>query len=215
MSAAGPSPDVLHPLPGFPRVAFLKPLAQGRANVEVGEFAYCDDPDDATAFFDRNVLYHYDFVGDRLVIGRFVALAAGVKILMNGGSHPMTGFSTYPFNVFGGGWEAGFDPNSWAAGNRGDTVIGADVWIGTEAMILPGVTVGPGAIIAARTVVSHDVPAYAVVAGNPARVTRHRFDAATIERLLAIAWWDWPLDRISRNLDAIRGADLAALEAAR
>lgn len=210
----GPSPDTLHPMAGFPRVVFLKPLAAGRANVTVDEFAYYDDPDDPTGFFDRNVLYHYDFVGDRLVIGRFAAIAAGVKILMNGGTHAMGGFSTFPFNIFGGGWEEGFDPASWSSGYRGDTVIGADVWIGTEAVILPGVSIGPGAIIAARAVVSRDVPAYAVVAGNPARVVRRRFDDATIARLLEIAWWDWPVEKISRNLDAIRGADLAALEAA-
>ena len=215
MTAAGPSPDVLHPLPGVPRVAFLKPLAEGRANVTVGDFAYHDDPEDPTAFFERNVLYHYDFIGDRLMIGRFAAIAAGVKILMNGGTHAMGGFSTFPFNIFGGGWEDGFDPATWAAEYRGDTVIGADVWIGTEAMILPGVSIGPGTIVAARAVVSRDVPAYAVVAGNPARVVHHRFDAATVARLVAIAWWDWPIQKITRNLAALRGADLAALEAAR
>ena len=210
----GPSPDTLHPLPGVPRVVFLRPLAEGRPNVEVGEFSYYDDPGDPIAFFDRNVLHHYDFIGDRLVIGRFVAIATGVKIFMNGGTHAMTGFSTFPFNIFGHGWQAGFDPATWAAGHRGDTRIGHDVWIGTEAVSLPGVTLGPGAIIAARAVVSRDVPPYAVVAGNPARVVRQRFDDATIARLIAIAWWDWPVERISRHLDAIRGADLAALEAA-
>jgi virginiamycin A acetyltransferase len=210
----GPSPDTLHPMAGFPRVVFLRPLAAGRANVEVGEYAYYDDPEDPTGFFERNVLHHYDFVGDRLVIGRFTAIAAGARIFMNGGTHAMSGFSTYPFNIFGHGWEAGFDAATWEAESRGDTLIGPDVWIGTAAALMPGVTIGPGAIVAAHSVVTSDVPAYAVVAGNPAGVVRRRFDEATIAALLAIAWWDWPVSRISAHLDAIRGADLSALEAA-
>lgn len=209
-----PSADQLHPMPGFPRVVFLKPLAQGRANVTVGDYSYYDDPDEPTAFFDRNVLHHHDFVGDRLAIGPFCAIAAGVRIVMNGANHAMRGFSTYPFNIFGQGWEKGFEVESWIAENRGDTTIGPDVWIGSEAWILPGVTIGAGAIIAARSVVTRDVAPYAIVAGNPAREVKRRFDDATCARLLDIAWWDWPVDRITRHLDAIRGADLARLEAA-
>jgi len=159
------------------------------------------------------VLYHYDFVGDRLVIGRFCALAEGVVFVMNGANHAMSGFSTYPFNIFGHGWEEGFDVATWQKENRGDTVIGNDVWIGMEAVIMPGVTIGHGAIVAAKSVVTHDVPAYAIVAGNPAKVVKVRFDQATVARLVKTAWWDWPADKISCNLDAIRGADIAALEA--
>ncbi len=212
--ATGPDPDTLHPMPGFPRIVALRPLAKGRANVSVGAYSYYDDPDRPEAFFDRNVLYHFDFIGDRLQIGAFCAFATGCRIVMNGANHAMGGFSTYPFNIFGAGWGEGFDPSSWQAENRGDTVIGADVWIGSEAWILPGVTIGPGAIIAAKAVVTRDVAPYAVVAGNPARETRRRFDAPTIDSLLEIAWWDWPRDKITRNLDAIRGRDLAALRAA-
>jgi virginiamycin A acetyltransferase len=126
----------------------------------------------------------------------------------------MTGFSTFPFNIFGHGWEEGFDFSTIAAGFRGDTRVGNDVWIGMEATILPGVTIGDGAIVAAKSVVASDVPPYAIVAGNPARVIRRRFDDATIARLLAIAWWNWPVDHITRHLQAIRGADLARLEIA-
>jgi virginiamycin A acetyltransferase len=210
----GPDPRTLCPMPGHPRVKFLRPLAEGRENVSVGDYAYYDDPDDAGAFFERNVLHHYDFVGDRLVIGPFAAIAAGVTIMMNGGIHATAGFSTYPFNIFGAGWERGFDPDTWADTNKGDTVIGADVWIGTEAMLMPGVTIGPGAIIAARSVVTRDVAPYALAGGNPARETRRRFDDPTIGVLLEIAWWDWPAERITAGLDAIRGADIAALRAA-
>jgi virginiamycin A acetyltransferase len=210
----GPDPDTLHPLAVTEQVVFLKPLAEGRANVTVGDYSYYDDPDEAEAFFDRNVRYHFDFVGDRLVIGPFCAVGRGVQIIMNGATHAMGGFSTFPFNIFGHGWEDGFDPATWTAENRGDTVIGPDVWIGTEAMILPGVTIGAGAIVAARAVVTADVPPYSVVGGNPARVLRTRFDADTVARLMAVAWWDWPRDKLARNLDAVRGADIAALEAA-
>ena len=212
----GPDPATLHPMEGYPRVTFLAPLAEGRTNVEVGPYAYYDDPDEAAseAFFDRNVLHHFDFFGDRLIIGPFVAIATGVQIVMNGGTHAMSGFSTYPFNIFGGGWEQGFDPATWTLEHRGDTVIGADVWIGHQAVLMPGVQIGPGAIIAAHAIVTRDVAPYTIVAGNPAREVKRRFDPATIDRLLDIAWWDWPAERITRNLDAIRGADIAALEAA-
>lgn len=211
----GPDPGRVHPLAATDQLVFLRPLAAGRPNVEVGDYAYYDDPDHATDFFDRNVRYHFDFVGDVLRIGPFCAIGCGAQIIMNGATHAMGGFSTFPFNIFGHGWEAGFDPATWAAENRGDTVIGPDVWIGTEAMILPGVTIGAGAIIAARAVVTGDVPPYAVMGGNPARLIRRRFDADTVARLLAVAWWDWPRDRLMRHLDAVRGSDLAALEAAR
>lgn len=207
----GPNPDIKHPIPMHPRVGFLRPLVDA-ANVEIGDFTYYDDPDGPEHFVDKCVLHHYDFIGDRLVIGRFCAIAEGARFIMNGANHAMSGFSTYPFNIFGHGWEEGFDPQSWERELRGDTVIGNDVWIGMEAIILPGVTVGDGAIIGARAVVAADVPAYAIVAGNPANVIKRRFDDRTIERLLAIAWWDWPVEKIGDNLDAIRGADLARLE---
>lgn len=210
----GPDPDRLFPLDGWWNTVFLKPLSEGRANVEAGEFAYYSDPDDPTKFFDRNVLHHYEQFGDRLIIGRFAMIAAGTQIIMNGGTHAMSGFSTFPFNIFGGGWEEGFDPATWTMEHRGDTVIGPDVWIGTEATIMPGVRLGAGSIVAAKSVVTGEHPSFAVLAGNPARMVRRRYDDATCDALERIAWWDWPVEKISRNLNAIRGADLAALEAA-
>jgi virginiamycin A acetyltransferase len=210
----GPDPRVLHPLPDHPRVVFLKPLADGRPNVSVGRHSYYDDPDEPERFFERNVLHHYDFLGDRLEIGPFCAIAAGVRIFMNGANHALRGFSTYPFDVFGGAWAAQFDPARYASEIRGDTVIGPDVWIGHEALILPGARIGAGAVIGARAVVSGAVPPYAIVAGNPARVVRRRFPAEVVRALLDIAWWDWPPARIARGFGAIRGADLAALRAA-
>ena len=210
----GPDPHIKHPMaPVHTRVGFLKPLVD-QTNIEIGEFTYYDDPNGPERFVERCVLYHYPFVGDRLIIGRFCALAEGVTFIMNGANHAMSGFSTYPFNIFGHGWEQGFDVATWHEENRGDTVIGNDVWIGMEAIVMPGVTIGDGAIVAAKSVVTHDVPPYAVVAGNPARIVKSRFDEKTVARLLDIAWWNWPADRIGRNLDAIRGADLSLLEQA-
>lgn len=211
---SGPDPDALRPIAAWPRVKFLRPLAAGRPNVEVGRYAYYDDPDERGAFFDENVLHHYEADGDRLVIGPFCALAAGVRIFMNGANHDTRGFSTFPFEIFDQEWAASFDRSGVEVLFRGDTVIGPDVWIGAEALLLPGVRIGAGAMVAARSVVARDVPPYSVVAGNPARVVRSRFDPETVAALLEIAWWDWPIERIGASLAAIRGADLAALRAA-
>jgi len=209
----GPRPELKHPMPMHPRVGFLKPLVDA-PNVEIGEYTYYDSPEGPEKFVADCVLHHYPFIGDKLVIGKFCAIAEGAQFIMNGANHAMSGFSTYPFNIFGNGWEEGFDPSTWSREIRGDTIVKNDVWIGMKAVILPGVTIGNGAIIAAKSVVSHDVPDYAIVAGNPARVVKHRFDDKTVDKLLAIAWWDWPADKITRNLDAIRGADIKLLEAA-
>ncbi len=209
----GPNPDIKHPVTMHPRVGFLKPLVDAD-NIEIGDFTYYDDPEGPDKFQEKCVLHHYPFIGDRLIIGKFCAIAEGARFIMNGANHAMSGFSTYPFNIFGHGWEDGFDEGTWTRELRGDTVLGNDVWIGMEAVILPGVAIGDGAIVAAKSVVTHDVPAYSVVAGNPAKVVKTRFDARTVSRVLAVAWWDWPVDKITRNLNAIRGADIAALEAA-
>ena len=160
-----------------------------RANVEVGEFTYYDDPAGPDAFL-ANIRYHFEFRGDRLRIGRYCAIATGATFVMNGGNHRTSGISTFPFPIFEqwrGKWDGEFDFPT-----RGDTVIGNDVWIGHDALVMPGVSVGDGAIIATRSVVTRDVPPYAIVGGNPAQVIRTRFDEPTIERLLRIAWWDWP-----------------------
>jgi virginiamycin A acetyltransferase len=209
----GPNPLNPHPMQGFPRVCYLKPVIT-RANIEVGDFTYYDDPDAPERFEDKCVLYHYDFMGDRLVIGRFCALATGVTFIMNGANHVTGGFSTYPFEIFGQGWEQGFDMAAALAQSKGDTVVGHDVWLGRQALVMPGVKIGSGSIVASSSVVVSDIPPFAVVGGNPARVIRMRFDEKTVAALLEIAWWDWDAEKIGRNRHAIRGADLAALRAA-
>jgi virginiamycin A acetyltransferase len=207
------NPNIKHPIPMHPRVGFLKALVD-QPNIEIGDFTYYDDPDGPDRFAEKCVLHHYHFIGDKLIIGKFCAIAEGARFIMNGANHALSGFSTYPFNIFGHGWEQGFDQQSWEREIRGDTVIGNDVWIGMEAIVMPGVTIGDGAIIGAKAVVTHDVPPYAVVAGNPAKLVKMRFDEWTVKRLLAIAWWSWPVAKITRNVNAIRGADLRALETA-
>lgn len=209
----GPKPELKHPIYLHPRVGFLKPLVD-KPNIEIGEYTYYDDPDGPDQFAERCVLHHYEFIGDKLIIGRFCSIAEGARFIMNGANHVLSGFSTYPFNIFGQGWENGFDKESWREEVRGDTVIGNDVWIGFDAVIMPGVKIGNGAIVGGKAVVTHDVPPYAVVVGNPAKVAKMRFDDLTVGRLLTLAWWDWPAEKITRNLDAIRGNDIARLEAA-
>lgn len=207
-----PDPSILHPMPDQPRVVRLQPLAQGRENVSVGQFAYYDDPSGAMDFFDTNVLHHYPFIGDRLTIGPFAALAAGTTILMAGGQHDMSGVTRFPFELFPD-WPGEPDLEAYRAQAKGDTTIGPDVWVGTGARIMPGVTIGAGAIVAAYSVVTRDVAPYAVVGGNPATEIRSLHDDATIERMLRLAWWDWEPGKIARAVPLLKAGDLDALEA--
>ncbi len=207
----GPNPNQIHPLEGVAQVAFLKPVVD-HPMVEIGDYTYYDDPAGPEHFLQNCVRYHFPHMNDRLRIGRYCAIAAKAQFIMNGANHALDGFSTYPFAIFGKGWE---DPAlDWSKGSKGDITIGNDVWIGTEAMILPGVTIGDGAIIGSRAVVASDVPAYGIAVGNPARTAKRRFEDATVDRLLAIAWWDWSPEKVTANLAAIRGADIDALERA-
>lgn len=207
----GPNPDDKEPMKGFPQVGFLKNFVTS-PNIIVGEYTYYDDPA-GPENFEANVLYHFPFVGDKLVIGRFCAIARGVKFIMNGANHKTSGFSTYPFYIFGNGWEKA-TPKDDELPCKGDTVVGNDVWIGYDATIMPGVTIGHGAIVASKSVVTRDVPAYSIVGGNPAEVIRYRFAQATRDALLAIAWWDWSAEKITTHLEAIVNNDLAALREA-
>jgi virginiamycin A acetyltransferase len=205
-----PPHDELHPMPSQPRVVLLKPLVTSPL-IEVGEYTYYDDPDDPTAFETRNVLYHYG--PEKLVIGRFCALAEGVRFLMNGANHRMDGPSTFPFPIMGPPWAAHFDLITGLPA-RGDTVVGHDVWLGYQALVMAGVRIGNGAIVASGAVVVDDVPDYAIVGGNPARVIRHRYPQDDIARLTRIAWWDWPLDHVTRHVRTIMSGTVDDLEAA-
>ncbi|ASJ75405.1 Vat family streptogramin A O-acetyltransferase [Granulosicoccus antarcticus] len=208
-STRGPSPYNKHPLTGFPQVCFIKNTVDN-PNIIVGDYTYYDDPEDAENF-ERNVLYHFPFIGDKLIIGRFCAIARGTRFIMNGANHKLDGISTYPFYIFGNGWEKAM-PKPGELPYKGDTIIGNDVWIGYEALIMPGVNIGNGAIISSRSVVSADVPAYCVVGGNPAKPIRYRFEPDVITVLESIAWWDWPVEKITEHLELIVAADVEALQ---
>lgn len=204
----GPSPEQTHPMDGFPQVCFIKNTIKN-PNIVVGDYTYYDDPDDSENF-ERNVLYHFPFIGDKLIIGKFCAIARGVKFIMNGANHKLSGISTYPFQIFGHGWERVM-PQAGELPYKGDTVVGHDVWIGFEALIMPGVRIGNGAIVSSRSVVVADVPAYAIVGGNPAKPIRQRFAPDEIAALESLAWWDWPVEKITRHLQRIVAGDIEAL----
>ncbi len=204
----GADPNAKHPMKGFPQICFIQNTVSN-PNIVIGDYTYYDDPDDSENF-ERNVLYHFPFIGDQLIIGKFCALARGVKFIMNGANHKIDGFSTYPFQIFANGWEK-VTPQPEDLPYKGNTVIGNDVWIGYEAIIMPGIQVGDGAIIAAKSVVTSNIPPYTIAGGNPAKPIRQRFDAAVIEALLAVAWWNWDIDKITRNLEQIVAADIEAL----
>ncbi|WP_433758026.1 CatB-related O-acetyltransferase [Nocardia sp. CA-135398] len=204
------APTVLHPMPGQPRVVLLKPLVTSPL-IEVGEYSYYDDPDDPTTFETRNVLYHYG--PEKLIIGKFCALATGVRFIMNSANHRMDGPSTFPFPAMGGAWSQHVDL-LMDLPNRGDTVVGNDVWIGYSVTVMPGVRIGHGAIVGAGSVVTADVPDYGIVGGNPAALIRHRYSAADIDRLLALAWWDWPIEHVNANVRTIMSGTIDDLEKA-
>lgn len=204
----GPDPHDKEPMKGFSQVGFLKNFISS-PNILVGDYTYYDDPD-GSENFESNVLYHFSFIGDKLIIGKFCAIAKGVRFIMNGANHPMSGFSTYPFYIFGQGWEKA-SPREGELPFKGNTVVGNDVWLGYDATIMSGVSIGHGAIVASKSVVTSDVPAYSIVGGNPAQIIKYRFDAATIEKLLTIAWWDWSAEKITQHLGAIVSRDLETL----
>ncbi|XKM14468.1 Vat family streptogramin A O-acetyltransferase [Orbaceae bacterium ac157xtp] len=204
----GPDPSNTHPMVGFPQVCFIKNTVTN-PNIIVGDFTYYDDPEDSENF-ERNVLYHFPFIGDKLIIGKFCAIAKGVQFIMNGANHKLSGFSTFPFYIFGNGWEKAM-PQAGDLPYKGDTVIGNDVWIGYKALIMPGVKIGNGAIISSGSVVTSDVPAYTVVGGNPAKVIKKRFTDETIAILEELAWWEWPIEKITKNLTKIMSNDIEAL----
>ena len=194
-----PDPTVTHPVPGFP-VTYVKPTIT-RSNIEVGDFTYFSGED-----FESRVTHHYEFYGDRLIIGKFCQIAPDVEFVMNGVNHKMDGASTFPFYILEG-WNQETPPVTVMT-NKGDTVIGNDVWIGQNATILPGVHIGDGAIIGASSVVGSNVAPYTVVAGNPAKPIRKRFDDELIQLLQAFRWWDKTVDEIQVLIPLLNDSDL-------
>jgi len=201
-----PDPNTLYPIEGVTRTMYLKNIIQN-PQIIVGDYTYYDDPEDIYNF-EKNVLYLFKFMGDKLIIGKFCQIATGVRFIMNGSNHAMNGVSTYPFKVFGKKWSnASFDVVS-----KGDTVIGNDVWIGNNATIMQGIKIGAGAIIGTNSLVTKNVPAYTIVGGNPAKEIRKRFDDETIKFLLALKWWNWDNEKITNHLDLLTSGNIDGLK---
>ena len=195
-----PNPFTLFPVPNCKTVTYVKPAVKN-PNIIVGDFTYFGDMD-----FEKHVTHHYDFYGDKLIIGKFCQIAAGVNFIMNGANHQMNAASTFPFYIFEG-WEQNVPPMAQLP-YKGDTVVGNDVWIGQNTTVLPGVHIGDGAIIGANSVVGSDVPAYTVVVGNPARPVRKRFDEELTELLLKLRWWDKSVEEINALIPVLSCSDL-------
>lgn len=202
----------IYPRTGDAETVYLKNVVTG-PNIEIGNYTmYNDYVHDPRDFEKNNVLYHYPVNGDKLKIGKFCSIACGAKFLFTSANHTLRSLSTYPFPIFFEEWGLDAKNICEAWDNKGDIVIGNDVWIGFEAVILSGVTIGDGAIIGTRAVVTKDVPPYTIVGGIPAKPIRKRFDDETISQLEALNWWDWDEETIRNNISAIQSGDIAALE---
>lgn len=199
-----PNPNTIFPLPNINTLTFVKPTIKN-PNIVVGDFTYFADTD-----FEKHVTHHYDFIGDKLIIGKFCQIGAGVEFVMNGANHQMNAVSTYPFYIFGS-WDQSA-PSKEDLPLKGDTVVGNDVWIGQNSTILPGVHIGDGAIIGLNSVVTRDVPPYTIVAGNPAKTVRKRFDDELIDLLLKLKWWDKSVEEINALIPLLSCSDLSKVK---
>lgn len=202
----------VYPRTGDKETIYLKNVITDPA-ITVGDYTmYNDFVNDPALFEKNNVLYHYPINHDRLVIGKFCSIACGARFLFNSANHTMGSLSTYPFPLFFEEWGLDRTDVAQAWDNKGDIVIGNDVWIGYEAVIMAGVTIGDGAVIGARAVVTKDVPPYTIVGGVPARPIRLRFLQQTVDALLELAWWDWPKEQIAANLRWIQSGRIDLLK---
>lgn len=202
----------IYPRTGDKETVYLKDVISN-PNIIVGDFSmYNDFVNDPCNFEKNNVLYHYPVNRDKLIIGKFCSIACGAKFVFTSANHTLSSLSTYPFPIFFEEWGLDIKDVAKAWDNKGDIVIGNDVWIGYEAVILSGVTIGDGAIIGTRAVVTKDVPPYTIVGGVPARPIRKRFSEETITSLLGIEWWNWSKEQIAINIDAIQTGDIKKLK---
>ena len=200
-----PDPNTIHPIPGYDKEIYVKPTIKN-PQIIVGDFTYIADSD-----FESHVTHLYEWNGDRLIIGKFCQIAAGVEFVMNGANHQMNAVSTFPFFTLEG-WNASA-PQKSDMPLKGDTVIGNDGWIGQNATIMPGVHIGDGAIIGANSLVSKDVEPYTIVAGNPIRVIRKRFDDELIDLLERFKWWDKSIEEINNLIPILTNGDLEKVRA--
>ena len=204
----GPNKEDIYPLKNYERLCFLKNIIKN-PNIVVGDYTYYDDFED-TANFEKNVKYLFDFNNDQLIIGNFCMIASDVKFIMNGANHLTDTISSYPFSIFGNGWQAAMKGKEFP--NKGNIVVGNDVWIGYNATIMAGVTIGDGAIIAANATVVKNVEPYTIVGGNPAKIIRKRFSEKHIKLLLEIQWWNWSIEKITENVQLLTSTTVEDLK---
>lgn len=201
-----PSPDVIFPNE-YKTSCFIKNVVTA-PNIFIGDYTYYDDADAPTEFEKNNVLFNYPEFGDKLIIGKFCSIASGTKFIMGSANHRLSSVTAYPFNVFGGAWSENTPPHLSQLPFKGDIVVGNDVWIGRESVIMPGVKIGDGSIIGAYSMVTKDVPPYSVVGGNPAKFIKKRFGEELIELLLKFKWWNFPPEKLVEILPLLCDSDL-------
>ena len=191
-----PNRDQIFPLENYNRLCFLKNIVKN-PNIIVGDYSYYDDFDNVENF-EKNVKYHFDFNGDKLIIGKFCMIASGVSFIMNGANHLTESISSYPFAIFGGDWGHAMDGKTYPT--KGDTIIGNDVWVGHNVTIMPGIQIGDGVIIATNSTVTKNVEPYSIIGGNPAKLIKKRFSEQHIKWLLDTQWWNWDIEKITKNV---------------
>lgn len=207
-----PDKDLPFPNPAIPSLCYIKNVVKN-PRIIVGDYTYYDDVDGADRFEDH-VTHFYEFIGDRLIIGNFCAIAKGVEFVMNGANHRMDCATTYPFYIMGGDWGGMIAPIADQLPHKGDTVVGNDVWIGQNVTIMLGVHIGDGAIIGTDATVASDIPPYAIAVGNPSRVVRKRFDDETIGLLERLQWWNLPIEEIDKLIPVLTNPDINEMKRA-
>ena len=207
-----PAPNAIFPNE-YKTSCYIKNVVQA-PNISIGDYTYYDDNVAAAEFERNNVLFNYPEFGDKLIIGKFCQIAQNVKFIMGAANHRLSSVTTYPFNVFGGLWQENTPPHLKQLPHKGDTIIGNDVWIGRESVIMPGVKIGDGSIIAAYSIVTKDVEPYSVVGGNPAKFIKKRFDNELIKLLLKTKWWDFSPEKLVEILPILCDTDLEKVKQA-
>ena len=202
----------IYPRTGDMQTVYLKAVIKD-PSIKVGDYTVYNDLNSNPLLFEQNnVLYHYPINHERLIIGNFCSIASGTKFLFNCANHTLKSLSTYTFPLFYEDWDLNKSDVATAWDNKGDIVIGNDVWIGYEAIVMAGIHIGDGAIIASRAVVTKDVPPYTIVGGVPAKPIRKRFSDEVISQLLSIKWWEWPDEKIKKNISAIQNGNIHELK---
>lgn len=203
-----PNKDIKLPLENYDKLCFLKNIIKN-PNIIIGDYTYYDDFENVTNF-EKNVKYHFEFIGDKLIIGKFCMIASDVKFIMNGANHLTKSISSFPFAIFGEDWKNAMDGKNYPT--KGNTEIGNDVWIGFNSTIMPGIKIGDGAIIATNSTVTKNVEPYTIVGGNPAKEIKKRFTKEQIEKLLEIKWWNWEIEKITKNVENLTSENIESLK---